>query len=269
MKYKSPSYPPVAGKTYSLFGNTENTRDYYKMIRSLVDELVVERYTLEALLNELRNSSARMKTLRKIISGNSENLIKQINSKQGSDFKKFTNGVGEHLRSLSLFEGRGSVIRTSEMQYHLYMLEIEVTNRLYIEKFKAAPYRFALLPHCLRDIWDNCKSEIDGADYVCRHCNQDCYLNHISRILKENKIKPYIWTTRNLKSLFREVASQHSDFAVLGIACIPELVMGMRRSTRKGIPAVGIPLNANCCVRWFGSYRENSVDLEELQKLIC
>jgi hypothetical protein len=148
------------------------------------------------------------------------------------------------------------------------MLEIELTNRINKEDFLRKSYRFALLPHCLRDIWVNCKAEFKDFDYQCRHCNTACYLNHISRILRKNNIKPYIWTTRNLRTMFRKIAAKHPDFSVLGIACIPELVAGMRRSMRHGIPAVGVPLNANCCTRWFGNYRENSVDLVELVDLI-
>lgn len=36
----------------------------------------------------------------------------------------------------------------------------------------------------------------------------------------------------------------------------------------KIIPAVGIPLDANRCIRWMGSFHENSVNLEQLELLI-
>jgi hypothetical protein len=262
-----PEYNPVTGKTYSLFAGTGNTSGYYSFIRSVVNQMLEEGHGLDHLLVTLRKKSKR-KGLISLIKRKSKLLHSEEAEKYTSGLEKYTINIIKHLQSVPLFTSNSSVIRTTEEQYHLYMLEIEVTNRLYIDKFKAAPYRFALLPHCLRDIWDDCQSEVDGVDYVCRHCNKDCYLNHISRILKEHDIKPYIWTTRNLKKLFKKIHAEHPKFAVLGVACIPELIMGMRRSTKRGIPAVGIPLNANCCVRWFGEYRENSVDLGELERLI-
>jgi len=34
------------------------------------------------------------------------------------------------------------------------------------------------------------------------------------------------------------------------------------------IPVLGLPLNANRCIRWMGQFHPTSVDLEELRKLI-
>jgi hypothetical protein len=42
----------------------------------------------------------------------------------------------------------------------------------------------------------------------------------------------------------------------------------MKSCRKAGIPVVGIPLNANRCIRWMGDFYENSVDLEELKLLI-
>jgi hypothetical protein len=47
-----------------------------------------------------------------------------------------------------------------------------------------------------------------------------------------------------------------------------ELTFGMRSCRSKGIPVVGIPLNANRCIRWFGEFFPNSVDLQELERLV-
>ena len=56
---------------------------------------------------------------------------------------------------------------------------------------------------------------------------------------------------------------------ILGIACIPEgLVWGLRKCQEYHIPAIGLPLDANRCARWMGSFHENSVNLEELERLI-
>ena len=55
---------------------------------------------------------------------------------------------------------------------------------------------------------------------------------------------------------------------VLGIACIPELVSGLRLCDRLGIPAVGVPLDANRCARWFGESLETTFNLEELERIL-
>jgi hypothetical protein len=43
----------------------------------------------------------------------------------------------------------------------------------------------------------------------------------------------------------------------------------MRNCRKINIPVVGIPLNANRCVRWFGEFLPNSVDLVELERLVA
>ena len=72
----------------------------------------------------------------------------------------------------------------------------------------------------------------------------------------------------NLKKLAHKLSAQKEIFGVLGIACFPELVNGIRLCSKAGIPVVGIPLNANRCARWTGSFLENSVDIEALDNLL-
>ena len=42
----------------------------------------------------------------------------------------------------------------------------------------------------------------------------------------------------------------------------------MRQCRRNNIPVPGIPLNANRCIRWYGEFFQNSIDLDELEKLL-
>jgi hypothetical protein len=79
---------------------------------------------------------------------------------------------------------------------------------------------------------------------------------------------PYIWMEAGRRKLFKGSMASRGSLAVLGIACIPELVAGMRLCRRYGLPVVGIPLDANRCKRWFGRFRDNSVNLEKLEDLV-
>ena len=72
----------------------------------------------------------------------------------------------------------------------------------------------------------------------------------------------------DFKKLAKDTYHAGKSFGVLGIACIPELTMGMRTCAKHHIPAVGLPLNANRCARWFGQFLPNSVDLARLEQLI-
>jgi len=71
-----------------------------------------------------------------------------------------------------------------------------------------------------------------------------------------------------LKSLLSQLVQKYHDVGVMGIACIVELTMGMRSCQKADLPVIGLPLNANRCIRLMGDFYENSVDLEELKLLI-
>jgi len=182
--------------------------------------------------------------------------------------RKYTANAEEHLKHIPLSKLWDRRIATSREQYHLYMLEVELTNRLNNLEFKRAERKIALMPYCLQDFTVDCRSEKLGFDYQCRHCSAGCFQNHSSNILKDNNIEPYIWQSGNMKQLAKETLNEKKRFAVLGIACIPELINGMRVCRKNSIPVVGLPLNANRCIRWFGKFFPNSVDLAELRKLV-
>jgi hypothetical protein len=158
-------------------------------------------------------------------------------------------------------------LRTTEEQYHLHMLEIELANRVHRDGFLRSESRIALLPHCLRDFRRECRSAPGDLDAVCVGCSKACFLHRVSALLREAGVRPYIWRNAELSSLFRRLEGRGA-FGVLGIACIPELAWGIRACMNRKVPVVGIPLDANRCMRWMGRFEETSVNLERLSELV-
>jgi hypothetical protein len=269
MKPFRSEYLPVNGKTYSLFGKSGSTLEYYETIRSLADKILEKNPDICKLIDNINQFSSKKKYLRRILT--SKNTVAPISTLiQLIDpfLKEYTENTEEHLRTLPVSKFWDQRLATTREQYHLYMLEIELTNRLSAASFKKADKRIALLPYCLQDFSVKCKSEKNGFDYQCRHCSAGCYQNQASEILKKHDIEPYIWMGGDMKQLAKYTLREKRTFAVLGIACIPELMWGMRNCRKNNIPVVGLPLNANRCIRWFGEFFPNSIDLNELGKLI-
>jgi hypothetical protein len=156
----------------------------------------------------------------------------------------------------------------SEEQYHLAMVEIELVNRIYAARFQSCNKKYAFLPHCLRDLEAECRSAQRDIDYVCKGCTEECNVNRTSKTLRLHGVKPYIWMTADLRALFRKVKKEGNSIGVLGIACVPELVRGMRMCLKHDVPVVGIPLDANRCSRWWGEFYWNTVNLAKLEGLI-
>jgi hypothetical protein len=148
------------------------------------------------------------------------------------------------------------------------MVEIELVNRIYAARFQACNKKYAFLPHCLRDLKAECRSAQRDIDYVCKGCSEGCNVNHASKTLRLYGVKPYIWMTADLSALFRKVKKEGDSIGVLGIACVPELVRGMRMCLKHDVPVVGIPLDANRCARWWGEFHMNTVNFAKLESLL-
>ena len=264
-----PDYTHIEGKTYTLFGDSDSTSEYYETIRYIATRVSAMEPDTANLIGKLQRFSTGKRSLKRALEHKRDGrLMDEIVNLIDPYLKKYTVNTEEHLKQIPLSKILDRRIATSREQYHLYMLEAELTNRLNISEFLKAGQKIALLPYCLQDFTVDCKSEKSGFDYRCRHCSAGCFQNHASNILRSNDIEPYIWMSGNMKKLAKETLSELKSFAVLGIACLPELINGMRDCGKNSIPVVGLPLNANRCIRWFGKFFPNSIDLSELRKLI-
>jgi hypothetical protein len=262
-------YKDVRGKTYSLFADKCSTDEYYRVIKELADLFLQRCPDENRLLFQIQKASGNRILLSRLSERQVDRaLISFIKKTLKESLSLYTTEVKEHLRTLPLSQRFDSILRTREEQYHLYMLEIEMVNRIYKEAFRNSGYKFALIAHCLRDFRPNCKAVSGDIESVCRGCTKECFVNLGGVLLKRYNIHPYISLTMDLDKLFKRLKAEHKSIGALGIACIPELVHGMRLCIKLDIPPVGIPLNANRCSRWMGKAHESSFNLDELDSLI-
>ena len=261
-------YTPVQGKTYSLFAEGDDSEHYYTEIKRLADVLLQRCPDEKRLLGLIQKVGERPFRLGLKTPGADRKTIQFVRETLRQSLSIYTQNVSNHLKTLPLAERMDSTLATTEEKYHLYMLEIELVNRIHREEFKRSEYKFALIAHCLRDFRPGCRSEEGEFEAVCRGCTKDCFIHLGSVLLEKYGIKPYISVEMDQEKLFRRLKQGHPSIGALGIACIPELAMGMRLCLRTGIPPVGIPLNANRCTRWMSQAHETSFNLEQLEELL-
>lgn len=75
-------------------------------------------------------------------------------------------------------------------------------------------------------------------------------------------------TPLRLKKLLKDLREKEESLGVMGVARVPELFHGMQMCMGLRLPVVGIPLNANRCIRWLGAFHPTSVDLEAVRNLV-
>lgn len=264
-------YQPVSGKTYSLFGQDTNTEPFYRKLRILTDEILSQLSIPETKALEYIQSLSRNKRKLKMAASKSEgySVLTDLLHCLDKEFTGNLSGLQQHLREVPLHKlFTDKELLTSREQYFLYMVEFELVNRIHRKTFLDSKFRIALLPYCLKETQTNCKASADTIDLVCRGCMTTCYINKISKVLRDHGVNPYILSRGNLKSLFEKSIRFNDSIGVLGIACVVELIQGMRFCMKAGLPVVGIPLNANRCPRWTGGCFNTSVDLSALQKIL-
>lgn len=259
----------IVGKTYSLYGEKDSSDYFYNNLADLTT-LILQGFKDEyALLEYLREISGKKRSLRKERKQNPVRTpVGNILHSAEQTLSKYFTDIDSHLKNLTLSEKCDSTLTTSREQYFLFMLEIELVNRLNKEKFNSSEPRYAFLPHCLHDLDKDCLSASDGTDYVCRSCSKKCSINSVSKSMKLRDIKAYIWREADLKKIFKLAKSSGENIGVFGIACIPELVNGLRLCAKYDVPAIGVPLDANRCIRWMGDFYPNSVNEKKILSLL-
>ena len=193
---------------------------------------------------------------------------REILAELKSSLDPFLKDLDHHLRTMSPGQRLDATLRAGRDRHLLAMLEIELTNRINRRPFLEAPWRMALLPHCLRDFREGCRARPGEVEYACVHCEGGCHIHLASRILDRHGVHPFISMSMDHPSLFRRLKAAHPEMGVLGVACLPELVEGLRLCEGLGIPAVGVPLDANRCSRWMGECLETTFSLEEMERII-
>ena len=266
--YHGTHAPQVPGKTFSLFGTADAAEGYYRAVGELADACLVRQPDTATLLAEVRRLGKRPRLARRLSSGDGPSFAHFLVQTASTRLSPYTQAVHQHLRELSLLKRLDGVLSFTEEQYHLAMLEIELMNRAFGPAFLRAGRKLAFLPHCLRDLEASCRASDSGIDYACKGCSGRCNVNAVSTLLRQRGVEPYIWMQANLKSLFRELKKDEGGLGVMGIACVPELVRGMRMCTKLEIPVVGVPLNANRCARWMGEFHPTSVELDAVLALL-
>jgi hypothetical protein len=260
---------PLAGRTYSLYGSALHSNDYYSKIAALVDRIQQTESGFRPLLKTIEHVSRSKHRIKKYSSNLSENNpIPQILSLASESLGTYTEPIHKHLAELRLNQRLDRTLAATEEQYHLSMVEIELTNRLNRQFFLQTDIKLAFLPHCLHDLEKDCRAAPHGIDYTCKGCSNHCYLNALSKLLRRNGIQPYIWRSANLRRLFKRFHADGKSVGVLGVACIIELTHGMRLCRKASVPVIGLPLDANRCARWMGKFHPTSVNLDQLHSLL-
>ena len=139
----------------------------------------------------------------------------------------------------------------------LMRLYIDMKNKLHKRKFAETEFssRILLLPQCLRSRW--CRAELTEFGYKCNGCNK-CKIPEIKKYAEKIGYKVFVIPGG---SIIEKIVKNFKPKAILGVACLKELVLGCIACEKAGIPAQGVVLLRDGCV-------ETDVDWNKLKTAI-
>ncbi|HUI63852.1 MAG TPA: hypothetical protein VL126_03345, partial [Bacteroidota bacterium] len=126
-KLKIMSNGSFVGRTYSLYGEGNNSDAYYHQLRIASDECLTHAGSIEDLISFVRKLSKNKWSLKRIASATANATIESYLVRQlCMELSPFTVSAADHLRELRFSERFDRTLSTSVEQLHLYMLEIEL-----------------------------------------------------------------------------------------------------------------------------------------------
>ncbi len=256
---------PFHGQTYTLTDAAGTSDALYRELDDAVEGCLRWEPDPHALLALVERLGRRRSDLRRLTGPRGDALARRLMELARDAFSPRTTGHAAHMAALPVTSRFDRILTMTEEQHQLGLLEVGLSNRVNAAGFHGAAFRFALLPICLHDLARECRSRSDGVEHLCIRCSATCELRAMSDVLRTCEVLPYVWRRSSLRSNLRRLTAIHGSVAVVGVACIPELLHGMRRCRAAGVPVLGVPLDANRCARWMGDFHPNQVNLGALR----
>ncbi|MGL4669880.1 MAG: DUF116 domain-containing protein [Methanobacteriaceae archaeon] len=154
----------------------------------------------------------------------------------------------------------------NQVEYHLNMVGAEIMNRIYKEEFKERKRKAILVPICISIPKDKkCKAVDERLGLVCVKCNNDCPVAKLT--LKYDDLEVYIVSHES--TAFSKINNKdRNNLAIVGIACVLNLVSGGWKADSLGIPPQCVILNHVGCNHWCDKAIPTSIRTDILENIL-
>lgn len=159
----------------------------------------------------------------------------------------------------------------SEVEYYLNMLGAEIMNRIFKAEFDSRPRKAVLLPSCMKVVngkLATCQAKEKRLGYGCNMCNKDCNVCKITKKGLKKGYETYI-IDHESTAFSKATEKDKEELAIVGIACILNLISGGWKAESLGIPAQCVILNyVGCSNHWANEAFPTAIDCNELANIL-
>jgi hypothetical protein len=140
----------------------------------------------------------------------------------------------------------------AESEYHLNMVGAQIMNDALSSSFRDTQKKVVLLPTCMRSVPEaNCKALSDDLVRECIGCNADCNVGCVKRSLNNPLHTVFLIPHSSNFSRFLRKWQGQKDTALIGVACVPNLIMGGYEMQSLGISSQCVFLDyCGCQKHW-------------------
>jgi hypothetical protein len=154
------------------------------------------------------------------------------------------------------------------VEYHLNMVGAEIMNRAFRAEFLARKRKLVLLPACMRALPEGeCKAEPGPAGLKCADCTPGCRVHQLGKLGEK-----YGFGVRILpheSDFSGGSGGLGHDTAIIGIACVTNLVAGGWKAQALGLPAQCVLLDyPGCKGHWDPEGTPTDINIRQLLRIL-
>ena len=184
---------------------------------------------------------------------------------------RYTTGVERFLTDeYPCHRWREDVIFTGRkrVEYHLNMVGAEIMNRAFRADFAARPQKVVLVPACMRARpTEACQAEPSGMGLRCANCEPQCRVHQLTRMGEKDGFGVRILPHES--DFAAGGGGQTANVAIVGVACVTNLVAGGWKAQSLGLPAQCVLLDyAGCRGHWDEEGIPTDINFGQLKRIL-
>lgn len=137
-------------------------------------------------------------------------------------------------------------------EYHLNMVGAQIMNEALLADYESTKNKVMLIPTCMCNVSENkCKAKNGDLVRECIGCNKDCNIGRVKQSLRSESHSVFLIPHSSNFSRFLRKWEGQTDTALIGVACVPNLIMGGYEMQSLHIPSQCVFLDyCGCQKHW-------------------
>ncbi|MBE0661907.1 MAG: DUF116 domain-containing protein [Bacteroidales bacterium] len=199
----------------------------------------------------LKSLSAIESSVYLSVAGQLADWFEAYAEKKMGAYTQHVNDFLEKVRTSYLHREDAISVNKTSVEYHLNMLAAEVMNESSFENFMKTRRKVLLLPPCMRgSAAAGCKATVNSPEGdKCKACNENCAINRYRKLGQQHGFEVFIMHHASRPPDWLK-DNTNGQTAVVGVACLTNLVSGGWTLQELNIPAQCVVLNSSGCKHW-------------------